>query len=44
MVGVTSYDQLLIAIHAMTSGDGDGPGGEGETGLMDWGWVSGNIG
>ena len=30
VLGVTSYDQLLIAIHAMTAGAGDEPGGEGE--------------
>ncbi len=28
VVGVTSYDQLLIAIHALTAGDGYGAGGE----------------
>jgi len=30
VLGVTSYDQLLIAIRAMTAGAGHEPGGEGE--------------
>jgi osmoprotectant transport system ATP-binding protein len=29
VVGVTSYDQLLVAIHALTAGDGDGNAGSG---------------
>ncbi len=28
VAGVTSYDQLLLTIHALTVGDEDGPGGE----------------